>query len=103
MSEIPLDQTPLRDLFSQVKHQVRDLTEHLDQSFLPKLHALDDVTHPQSTGDPRSSQDEVRDITVRNRAADVVESDDFTQQLLHRMRDYLNAIDSALRKRQNAE
>ena len=38
-------------------------------------------------------------FTVRNRAAQVLESDKFTQQMLQKMHDCLNAINYALQKR----
>jgi hypothetical protein len=93
MSDRPLDQMPLRDLFSHAEHQARDLAEHLDQSFLPKLYALDELVHP------KPGAEEVGDFTVRSRASQVLESDDFTRQLLDKMQDYLNAIENALKTR----
>ena len=93
MSERSLDQMPLRELFVHAEHQARDLAEHLDLSFLPKLQALDDLLHP------KPGAVEARDITVRNRAATVLESDEFTQQMLQKIHDSLNAIDEALRRR----
>ncbi len=93
MSDPSLDQKPLRELFVQAEHQARDLTDHLDLNFLPKLQALDDLLHP------KPGAEEARDITVRNRAANVLESDKFTQLTLHKIDDCLNAIDAALRRR----
>lgn len=93
MVDRPLDQMPLRELFVHIEHQARDLAEHLDLNFLPKLQALDDSVQP------KHEDHTVRDVTVRNRAAQVLESDKFTQQLLQKMHDCLNAIDVALRER----
>lgn len=93
MSDRPLDQMPLRELFVHAEHQARDLAEHLDLNFLPKLQALDESVQP------KHEDHMVRDITVRNRAAQVLESDTFTQQMLQKMHDCLNAIDTALRQR----
>ena len=92
MSDRPLDQLPLRELFVHAEHQARDLAEHLELNFLPKLQALDETVHP------KSEEQVARDITVRNRAAQVLESDQFTQQLLQKMHDCLNAIDVRLRQ-----
>jgi Rod binding domain-containing protein len=97
MSDRPLDQVPLRDLFSHAQHHARDLAEHLDQNFLTKLQELDELVHP------KADAQEIRDITVRSRAAQVLESDAFTRQLLQKMRDCLNAIDSALQARGPSE
>ncbi|MDB5389729.1 MAG: hypothetical protein JWM11_5375 [Planctomycetaceae bacterium] len=93
MSDRPLDQMPLRDLFSHAEHQARDLADHLDLNFLPKLSALEELAHP------KPDAEEVGDFTVRSRAAQVLDSDEFTRQQLQKMRDYLNAIENALRTR----
>lgn len=93
MADRPLEQMPLRELFVHIEHQARDLAEHLDLNFLPKLQALDESVQP------KDEDHAVRDITVRNRAAQVLESDKFTLQMLQKMHDCLNAIDMALRQR----
>lgn len=98
MQDRPLDQMPLRELFSHAEHQARDLADHLDLNFLTKLYALEELVHP------KPGAEEIGDFTVRSRAAQVLESDDFTRQLLKKMQDYLNAIENALiiRKRQDS-
>lgn len=93
MSDRPIDSLPLRELFVHAEHQARDLAEHLDLSFLKKLQTLDETIHP------KTDSEDVLDITVRSRAGQVLESDKFTQQLLQKMHESLNAIDAALRKR----
>lgn len=93
MSDRQLNQMPLRELFVTAEHQARDLAEHLELNFLPKLQVLDEGVHP------KSEEQAVPDITIRSQAAQVLESDKFTQQLLQKMHDCLDAIDSALRKR----
>lgn len=95
MADRPLDQMPLRELFVHAEHQARDLAEHLDLNFLPKLQALDELVHKKGEGE------EARDISVRNRASDVLESNQFTQQMLQKIHDCLNAIDAGLRRRAN--
>lgn len=97
MAERPLKEMPLRDLFVHAEHQVRDLAEHLDLNFLPKLYSLDELVHP------KEGTSDARDITVRNRATEVLESDKFTQQMLQKIHDCLNAIDEALRRRAESE
>lgn len=92
MSDRMLEDMPLRELFVHAEHQARDLAEHLDLNFLPKLQALDDSVHS------KPGENDVRDITVRNRAAQVLESDTFTQQKLQKMHEYLAAINSALNR-----
>ena len=94
MSERPLNEMPLRDLFVHVEHQARDLADHLDLNFLPKLYSLDESVHPKE-----GTASEARDITVRNRTTEVLESDKFTQQILQKIHDCLNAINEALLRR----
>ncbi|MES2792242.1 MAG: hypothetical protein V4719_21675 [Planctomycetota bacterium] len=93
MSDRALEQMPMRELFVHAEHQARELAEHLDLNFLPKLQLLDELLHP------KAGAEEAEDITVRHRAAEILESDGFTQQKLQKMDDCLNAIDGALRRR----
>lgn len=91
MSEKPLEQMTLHDLLINIEHLARDLSDHLDLNFLPKLQAMDELIHPKDG-------QETRDITVRGKAAEVLASDVFTQTLLQKMHLTLNAVDNSLRR-----
>jgi len=88
-----LDQLPLRELIVQTEHLTRELIEHLDQSFLPRLISLDEA----ATLKP--GHDTAPDTVVRTKTTELLDSDRFTQQKATRLQEYLNAIDVALRKR----
>lgn len=79
---------------------VRELIEHLEQSFHPKLRALEEVVRSHKTPEERN---QIGDSTVRNQVASVLESDDFSQKLLQRLDGCLEAIhkgsQQALRER----
>lgn len=88
-----LEGAPLRDLIVHAEHLARELIEHLDQSFLPKLISLDEAATLKDGHEPAS------DSLVRTKTAELLASDEFTHQKSRRMQDYLQAIDRALRSR----
>ena len=64
----------------------------MDNGFSPKVHRLRQLTRPdQSEQELRK----IEDVTVRNYAAAVLESENFTNQLYRKQMDYLIAIDEA--------
>jgi hypothetical protein len=89
LSERPLDQLTLRELFTETEMVVRELVEHLEQSFHPQLRSLDELIRIRKTPRDRS---QTSDSSVRNQVAAVLESDDFSQKLLHRLDGCLAAI-----------
>jgi hypothetical protein len=91
LTERPLDQLTLRELFSNSEKLARELIEHLDKGFVPKVRHL----HEMVQGDNPAAA-EVLDVTVRNHAATVLAGDDFSQGLCAKMDEYLSAIEHAL-------
>jgi hypothetical protein len=84
------DQLTLRELFIEAERLNRELIEHLEQGFLPKVQGLTRLAAPGYVdvhGHPAG------DITVRNAAAQVLESEAYTEQLNGRIQDYCEAID----------
>jgi len=75
------DELTLRDRVVAAMRLNRELIEHLDQGFVPKVHQLRRVTRPLRPGD-----EPVGDKTVHAQAAAVLEADHFTvdvyQQLI---------------------
>jgi hypothetical protein len=84
-----VEQLPLRELFTGTEMLIRELTEHLQQSFLPRMKAIVELV--ESHGNARE-RDEIADSTVRTRMAALLASDDFTQQLFARLERHLSAI-----------
>lgn len=83
----------LRELFTAAEHQSRELVTHLDLNFLPKVEALAKLVRPNKEGEDRSS---VADVTVRNQAAQIVESEKYTAQLYAKLEEYVRAIDESV-------
>jgi hypothetical protein len=91
-----VEQQTLRELFSNTERLTRELIEHLDKGFVPKVQQLKQLVR---NGEPTA--DEVLDVTVRNQAATVLISDDFNQGLCAKMDEFLSAIDHALARHIN--
>jgi len=72
MPQPPSDLT-LRERVVAAMRSNRELIEHLEQSFIPKVHTLRRVTRPEQPG-----ADEPGDKVVHSAAASVLEADHFT-------------------------
>jgi hypothetical protein len=90
MAEHPIDQLTLRDLFTNAEWLIRDLTEHLRQSFHPKSQALDELVRSFQVPEER---DAIADTAVRTQTAALLESDEYSQTLFEKLDRYLTAID----------
>ena len=90
MVERSPDQLTLRQLFTEAERLTRELTEHLEQGFLPKVQnlvRLADPSHLDVHGNP------AEDISIRNCVAQVLESELYTDRLYERIETYCAAID----------
>ena len=90
MIDRPSHQLTLRELFIEAERLNRELIEHLEQGFLPKVQNLARLVGPgyvDAHGHPAG------DLTMRNTAAQVLESEAYTEQLYGRIRDHCEAID----------
>ena len=90
MAERPLDQLTLRELFTNTEWLIRDLTEHLQQSFRPKAQALAELVRSYQLPEER---DAIADTAVRTHAAALLGSDDYSQNLIEKLDRYLEVID----------
>ncbi|HEX6985889.1 MAG TPA: hypothetical protein VF170_10945 [Planctomycetaceae bacterium] len=83
MPQTPDDELTLRDRVVAALRLNRELLEHLEQGFIPKVHSLRRVTRPEKPGSDAPS---LGDKAVHATAAAVLESDHFTvgvyQQLI---------------------
>lgn len=90
MPERPIDQLSLRDMFSNAEWLIRDLIEHLRQSFQTRARALAELVRPEKTP---AERDEITDTAVRSQVAELLKSDDYSQTLFEKLDRYLAAID----------
>ena len=91
MAERAIDQMTIREVLSATELLARELSEHLQQSFLPKVKELNRSVRSYAKPDERAL---VSDATVRIQSRQVLESDAFSQQLYAKFKDYLAACDS---------
>lgn len=88
MSEQALEDQSLRERLGHAQELLRELSEHLSQSFLPQLKRAIELVDSKVADE----QDEVADSTVRSAMAAVIKSDDFSQQLINSLDPYLRSI-----------
>ncbi len=86
----PIDQLTLREKLRDAEHVLRELAEHLELGFIPKVHELKKLSRQH---DPSSGAQPVADVTIRSYVSGVIESDRFTGGLVESLEKYLNAIE----------
>jgi hypothetical protein len=90
MAERPIEQLTLRDIFSEAEWLIRELSEHLQQSFEPKARSLGESVRSYKIPEER---DAIADSTVRTQAAALIASDDYAQTLIQKLDRCLTAIE----------
>jgi hypothetical protein len=68
----------LRDKCREANRVLRELIDHLDQAFLPKVKSLRKLARSREEGSDPSL---VRDVTIRTHAAALLETEQYTAQL----------------------
>lgn len=89
MTERPIEELSLREQLGHAEQLVRELSEHINQSFLPKLRTAGDLVRGSQTSAERN---DIPDSTVRSAMAALIKSDDFTQSLIDKLDPYLRSI-----------
>ena len=92
MAERPISQLTLRELFKTTEILARDLVEHLEKNFLPRVHGLEQLVQPQDV----RFKTHIPDVSVRRHASEALASDEFTQKQFKKINEYLAAIDQEL-------
>jgi hypothetical protein len=85
----PIENLTLREKLRDAAHSVRELVEHLEMGFVPKVHELRKISRQH---DPTSDSEPVADSTIRSHVHTVLESDRFTAGLVDSLEKYLNSI-----------
>lgn len=85
-----LENVPLQDLCKDAERLTRELIDHLERNMIPKTKEFQSLVRPDSAFDTGSR---VQDITIRNQAKTLQESQEFTEQLYQKTSQYLDAID----------
>ena len=85
----PIDHLTMREKLRDAARGARELIEHLEQGFVPKVHDLRKLSRQH---DPTSDQQPVADVTIRNHVSAVLESEQFTARLNDVLENYLHGI-----------
>lgn len=85
-----LENVPLQDLCKDAERLTRELIDHLERNMIPRTRDFQALVRPDSAFDTGKN---VQDITIRNQAKTLQESQEFTEQLYQKTSQYLDAID----------
>jgi hypothetical protein len=96
MVERTLKQMTLREMLIEAERLTRELSEHLDQAFIPKCHELSRLLRPIN-GEPPDIR-ALEDVTVRTQAARILETENFTESIFGKLSEVCTAIDAAVNK-----
>lgn len=80
----------LRDKCREANRLVRELIDHLDQGFLPKVQELQKAARGR---EPKYDPAQIRDVTIRTHAAAILEAEQYTIKLDEEARLLFTAID----------
>jgi hypothetical protein len=90
VSERALEGLTLREKLIEAEKVTRELIDHLERGFLPKVHQLRRLAR---RGNEPEHQEEITDVSIRSTVDQVLHTDDYTRQLSTRARNLLAAID----------
>ncbi len=96
MVERPIRSLSLREMLVEAERLSRELSEHLDQSFIPKCLELTRLVRPIN-GEPPDER-ALEDVTLRTQAARILETDTFTEKVFEQLLEYCKAIEGAVNK-----
>jgi hypothetical protein len=96
MAERPVQSYSLREMLVEAERLSRELSEHLDQSFLPKCLELTRLVRPIN-GEPPDER-ALEDVTLRTQAARVLDTDTFTEKVFEQLLEYCKAIEGSVNK-----
>jgi hypothetical protein len=96
MVERSIQSLTLREMLIEAERLSRELSEHLDQSFIPKCLELTRLVRPIN-GEPPDVR-ALEDVTLRTQAARILETDTFTDKVFQQLLDYCQAIEGAVNK-----
>ncbi|WP_339730233.1 hypothetical protein [uncultured Gimesia sp.] len=88
-------QLTLREMFSDSERLASELIEHLELGFISTNEKLIRLVRKVPEGVEKRR---VEDISVRNQVAELLKSDQFTQEVFEKLDAYLKAIDQSINK-----
>jgi|SRR5580704_16192378 hypothetical protein len=96
MVERSIKSLTLREMLIEAERLNREVSEHLDQSFIPKCLDLTRLLRPIN-GEPPDVR-AIEDVTVRTQAARILETDIFTDKVFAELTEYCKTIEGAVNR-----
>jgi len=93
MSE-SLKNVPLHSVCKEAERLTHELIEHLEQNLVPRTREVHELVKPDSPFNASGAG--VQDVTVRSQVATLLESQEFTERLFLKTREYLETIDESI-------
>ncbi len=78
----------LRDKLNEAERLMRELMDHLDNGFIPKARSLS-----RSLQEHGNNVSLISDTTVRQQAAEIIDSNRYSEQLYKKVGELLSSID----------
>ena len=95
MADRPVEQMTLRDVFTESERTLRELIEHFEQHYQPRIYDLEKVVRLHSNS---AELGQISDMTVRNQAAEALRGHEYARPLLLRLRDLLEGVDRGVQR-----
>ena len=89
MADDQLSNLPLREKLKDLEKLTRELIDHLRRGFIPRSQSLRRLARRANQPDQRDS---VSDVAIRAAVASTLQSDEYTQQLCAKTREYLRSV-----------
>jgi hypothetical protein len=96
MTQRPVHSLTLREMLAEAERLTRELSEHLDPSFIPKCLELTRLVRPIN-GEPPDLR-ALEDVTLRTQAARILETETFTETVFEDLSKYCQAIEQAVNR-----
>lgn len=87
---VPIDSMTTQEKVKNTELLVRELIQHLEMGFLPRLKRLSKVTR---LGRANAKLEEIGDLTVRLHVSQVTESERFTETIHERLMELIEALE----------
>ncbi len=90
-----IDQLTLREKLRNVEKLTRELSDHLERGFIPKVHSLRRLAR---RGNDPEHRETISDIAIREAASTVIKSDAYTRELSEKTKRYLRSIQADIER-----
>ncbi len=90
-----IDKMTLQEKVKNTERLLRELIEHLERGFVPKLHALHKLA---KVSRDMNQLEEIGDLTIRTHVAQVLESEKFTDSLYEKLAAFAEALEQDMKK-----